>query len=553
MMSERFDRTGAIARGVQQRSGRAIALSRLVLASVFLLAIYIDPSQPSAAPERIYFLLAVYVALALAASFIAWRSWWWDHGLARPMHLVDLLLFAAVVFSTEGYTSPFFTFSLFLLLSASIRWGGRETARTAIAVNLLFLAAGTLSGSLTTVEIDVQRLLIRSTYLIVLSLLCIWFALDRDRLAQRLSLHKLLREAPERAHLPQLFCDHVAAHLAADRVICVSHDDSEPWELICERNAIGEVRIEKGSDLDSGLLAALPDDPFLFDSDTGRMLAGRAQQAHALDVPDELGDFARNRKLGPALGIPVRLDQLDCALFVCGLPLISIDDLTAGAELAEEVAFLQKQSLFKHMSEQAASDRTRLSIGRDLHDSVAQVVAGISFRLEGFKRSGKAAVELAADIEMLQGELSAEQRQLRMMIADLRRPGMAKIRLSSSAHLADLAERLGRQWNIACTFTSPSGLKITPNVERELNQIVREGVANAVRHGKANRVAIVLQAAERGILIEIIDNGWDRPSGDTFRPRSLCERAATMGGTLDARAGEEGTRVRIEFLTKEMR
>jgi len=175
------------------RTGGAIAASRLVLASVFLLAIYVDPSQPSAAPERVYIFLAAYVLTAAIVTIVAWYSWWWDHRLASPMHVTDLSVFALVVFSTEGYTSPFFTFSLFLLLSAAMRWGWRETTRTAIAVNVLFLVAGLASGLLEAIEIDGQRLLIRGTYLAVLSALCVWFTFDRDKLARRASLPTRLR------------------------------------------------------------------------------------------------------------------------------------------------------------------------------------------------------------------------------------------------------------------------------------------------------------------------------------------------------------------------
>lgn len=60
------------------RARRAIATSRFVLASIFLLAIYIDPSQPSAAPDRVCFMLALYVLIALGMMVVASRSWWWD-------------------------------------------------------------------------------------------------------------------------------------------------------------------------------------------------------------------------------------------------------------------------------------------------------------------------------------------------------------------------------------------------------------------------------------------------------------------------------------------
>ena len=113
---------------MRRKLGQVIALSRLVLASIFLLAIYLDPSQPTAAPTGTFLVLGLYVAIALGLLVSTWRNWWFDHRLARPAHWLDLMVFAVVVFSTEGYTSPFFTFSLFLLLSAAIRWGDFEGA-----------------------------------------------------------------------------------------------------------------------------------------------------------------------------------------------------------------------------------------------------------------------------------------------------------------------------------------------------------------------------------------------------------------------------------------
>ena len=57
-----------------RKLGQVIALSRLVLASVFLLAIYLDPSQPSAAPSETYVVLALYVVIALALVVTTWRN-----------------------------------------------------------------------------------------------------------------------------------------------------------------------------------------------------------------------------------------------------------------------------------------------------------------------------------------------------------------------------------------------------------------------------------------------------------------------------------------------
>src|SRR5687768_17167338 len=105
----------------QHRSGRVIALGRLVLAAVFLLAIRLDPTQPSHFENGTYPILAAYLAWAAAYLAITWNNWWLERRLALAAHIVDIAMFGIMVYLTEGYTSPFFTFFVFILLSATIK------------------------------------------------------------------------------------------------------------------------------------------------------------------------------------------------------------------------------------------------------------------------------------------------------------------------------------------------------------------------------------------------------------------------------------------------
>ena len=93
-------------RGFHHPSARVIALGRLLLATLFLLAILIDVSQPAKAPTITYALLGAYVVFAAALVFVTWNNWWLEARLAGPAHAVDILLFVLLVFVTEGYTSP---------------------------------------------------------------------------------------------------------------------------------------------------------------------------------------------------------------------------------------------------------------------------------------------------------------------------------------------------------------------------------------------------------------------------------------------------------------
>ena len=149
-----------VGKGFQHPSGRVIALGRLMLATLFLLAIWIDASQPTRAPAATYAILAAYVAFAAATVAATWSDWWLDAKLAGPAHAVDILLFTLLVLLTEGQTSPFFTFFMFILLSAAIRWGWHATALTAMLLTLLYLVAGLLSKSGSPFE--PQRFIVRT-------------------------------------------------------------------------------------------------------------------------------------------------------------------------------------------------------------------------------------------------------------------------------------------------------------------------------------------------------------------------------------------------------
>src|SRR5206468_12603633 len=137
-----------------------------VLAALFLVAVWLDPSQPARSAIVTYAMIGTYLVVAVAIAVGTWRNWWLDARLAVPSHFVDMALFTGVVFSTNGYTSPFFVIFMLPLLSATIRWGWRETALTALALVLLYFSAGLLvAGSQ---PFELQRFMVRTADLVIL-------------------------------------------------------------------------------------------------------------------------------------------------------------------------------------------------------------------------------------------------------------------------------------------------------------------------------------------------------------------------------------------------
>ena len=98
--------THFVGKGFRHPSGRVIALGRLMLATLFCVAIWIDVSQPTYAPMATYALLGGYLAFAATIVVVTWNNWWLDARLAGPAHAMDIILFTLLVLLTDGYHQP---------------------------------------------------------------------------------------------------------------------------------------------------------------------------------------------------------------------------------------------------------------------------------------------------------------------------------------------------------------------------------------------------------------------------------------------------------------
>ncbi len=435
-----------------------------------------------------------------------------------------------------------------------MRWGGRETVLTALAVNLLFLLSGEAAALAMPGEIDLQRLLIRSSYLVVLSLLFIVYAAgthdDKGYMLQ----------ARVRGHfglprLIELIVEHVAGRLGSTNVIAVwrreknSDRQGSAIPQVCCLGAAGSMSMKVPSDVLWQVLADSASQPFLFHAEKGRVLLAGRDKVTAARVSQHLAQFLERRSLATGIAVPIDSNNLHGIIFAEAE--VSVDDLRTGTRLVEEAAFMLEQGLLNRLSEEAAAARTRLAIARDLHDSVAQLLAGLSFRLEALKRSEKAALELRDEVELLQQERATEQDYVRSLIAELREEDPPRGEVVPQ--IRRLTDRLAHQWSINCLFVDSGGVRPASlrTFGQEIEQMVREGVANAVRHGKADRVEIGLTGQLQSLELTIADNGcWLPENGDgatRVRPRSLEERAQALGGALEVASGECGTTIRIRL------
>jgi signal transduction histidine kinase len=547
----------------QHRSGRVISLSRLVLASVFLFAIWLDPSQPSRAPAEGYAILTAYALASAVQLGLTWNNWWLDRRLAAPAHMLDIAIFGVMVFLTEGYTSPFFTFFVFLILSATIRWGWRETALTAAAVIILFFGAGLGALNWAQGEFELRRLLIRGAYLVVLSLILIWFGLhqqggrDRDMGAIDLqhpgeAIQALIRRALEYAR----------ARIGAKRIVFAWWDKEEPWVNVAVLAPSGFEQQRFGpSDFGEIVEAGLTTTPFLFERRTGRVLTHPGPGISKKFAAPIDSRFAARFDVQNGLAIPVETDECAGQLFALEVAGLCSDDLAVGKRVGEEISASLERISIVRVSGEAAETRTRLSLARDLHDSIAQLLAGTAFRLEAIRNAARSGRDIGPEIDSLQHALGQEQQDVRTLIARLRGARDHSGRTDICPGMRGIAERMSRQWQIECVLAECAGPIFAPApLEHELHQVVREAVANAVRHGRASRVWISCRAGPDEIELDIEDNGSGFPEKGDFSdwnlldekmgPWSLKERVRSLGGTLALSSGNSGSRIRTSLPTE---
>jgi signal transduction histidine kinase len=534
-----------VGRGFHHPSGRIIALGRLLLAALFLLAILIDVTQPAKAPSATYALLAGYVLFAAAMVAATWRNWWLDAKLAGPAHGIDMLVFMALVFLTDGYTSPFFIFFVFLLLAPAIRWGWRETALTAILVTLLYLVAGLLAVT-SHGNFELYRFIVRTAQLVSASLILIWFGANQWRARFASRSDDLLTE-PSLDRPPLETGLHAAmAGVGARRGAIVFIDEGNKAGAAFIVGEGGET-VERKSAAPQHVPAA----PFLYDIRHDRALVRDAERSlKAFEPRDAIGEEAiAPLELSEGLAVPLQLGNGVGHLFLERVPNLSTDHLDLGEQIAADIsAHIQRHALLR-AAEDNAEARSRLSLARDLHDSVVQFLAGAAFRLEAMKRSEASGRALEPELNELKQLMLQEQGELRSFITALRQG--SQVELSElERDLQGLAERLSKHWDVQCEFSAKTvELTIPTRLHLDTHQLVREAVANAVRHAGAKSIRIALEADSDGVELDIVNDGKPFPgSGKTAEPpQSLKERVHEAGGQIEVARGMDVTKLSISL------
>lgn len=532
----------------ENRSGRVIAMFRTVLALVFLLAVLFEPVSRSSSLFNGQVLIAGYLGVALTVMVVTWRSWWLDQQFAPWLLILDVVLFVAAVNLTEigdaDFTSPFLAMFALAILSATLRWDWRMALRTGIAATTLFVMLGGLQIALD-LPFDVYRFGRRVLYMLALLLVLVWVGIERrDPHVPPLDLPPDDRNssAARRRAL-----DYAMQITGAGAGVLAWSDADEPWIDLHRRDDAGEQVERLGPDAIDRWDEAT-DEVRLFDLARRRKLvrdAANLPRARMMKAPVALAEHCG---FDEGLALPLHCASGTGLIVLSRIAGAGADFVTLGAIIAREIATALDRNSVLLLEREALLSRTRSAIARDLHDSVAQSLAGACFRLEGLRRT--LPVEPAADAEILaiRDALRSEQSHVRGLIENLRNPApeSALRNLADDLHVA--AQVAAAHWRVTVELAAVQAVTVPGWLSHELQQLLREAVANAARHGAATRITATLSQAEGTIGLCVADNGCGFDTDILTRhPWSIRERVATLGGELGVISGPEGTRLEIEI------
>ncbi|HKO29085.1 MAG TPA: sensor histidine kinase [Solirubrobacteraceae bacterium] len=235
------------------------------------------------------------------------------------------------------------------------------------------------------------------------------------------------------------------------------------------------------------------------------------------------------------------------------LPLLYPAGVIAGIAARELVLRgAEVEAMLAFRNGEIAVQNERLRVAREMHDSLAKTVEGLSMMASALparcERDPMSAAALAR-------QLSADARQAaveaRALMTDLRPTADQSLPLAEliGKRVDEFAQRSG----VTARFVDPDGSTGAdgppPEAHHEILRILGEALMNAERHGHARNVTVTLRDDRGAWSLSIADDGSglrEAPdlkrlqAGGHFGIAGMHERARSIGGVLEVAPNPAG-------------
>lgn len=543
------------------RSTRVVAIGRAVMALFMLAAFLLGPEGAAQVP----WLLLANLLWAGALLLVSWQRVL-TYRLMRfhaVLPAVDLAIFTALLYLTGGADSPYFSPFVVLILGATIQWGSRGATWLGVLTLLAFFPAGwqVFTGEDQTPQAAMSFVL-RIGYTAIVSVMLMAFGRHVERVVDELARlsdplsaheHEAENSPPVRACL-----QHAISVFGAQRGAFLWEEGEEPYATLeLFENGGWERQRLLGSD-ESWIAPEVSESVFLFQRD-GALSVVREGRAGVSGPADPISTAMLDQlRFERVLVVPASTRNLRGWALVFDNDEPANEDLAVGAMVSAQisVALERWESEVARRANLAAEDRIRLA--RDLHDGVLQFLAGARLHLDGISATPGLSTDAQSRLATLRDAITEEQHELRGFITTLRpaaggAPGPS---LPLSPEISELCARLSRYWSIDVSVSiRPETAAVPQRVGYDLGRIVREAVANAVRHGGARSVQVTagLEGGHLSVRIDDDGRGFAQDSSEgvlsveqNATPWSLRERVRALEGRLQLKSSPRGASILID-------
>ncbi len=212
----------------------------------------------------------------------------------------------------------------------------------------------------------------------------------------------------------------------------------------------------------------------------------------------------------------------------------TLEDITELKALENDLRYFLQQTTRAHEEE-------RKYIARELHDDIAQILGSLYRKLDNTLRKNQGLdPAIVSELNNIQDQLNNGLKSVQRFIKNLRPSMLDDLGLIPA--LRSLADSLEETDGIVTEFmVTGKEKRLKADAELSLFRIVQEALNNVKKHAGATEVHLTAEFSERGIRLNISDNGkgFELPKNMDSLPRSgmlgligIRERVWLLGGTL---------------------
>ena len=550
-----------------------VAGLRLFLSVSALAAVALDPSG-----DRLLNLtsgaLLLYALYSASIYVLARRFEVFSRQLNVVLVWTDVVLFSGLIWLSSGTSSIFFFFYFFAILVACSRLGARAGWMVMFAATAAFLSLALFTSAH---GIEWNRVFVRSVSLFALGYVLTYWAGAEANLRRKLDL---LREVSLTSN-PRFGVDRTTGHVMRrvleffDADICVlleygAEADEYSLRTATSKNPdAGTETIAPSDKIRSLLQGVTPAGVALYTAVGWR-------NVHAYWGWDPVDQGAVTRLASPEasslsewlgcecfMAVPLRHHEWTRGYLLVGSSRrrdYRMEDAKFLLHLADQVTpVLEHIRLVDRMASGAAEEERR-RIARSVHDRIIQPYIGLQMGLRGLRQIVRSALQSGstnvsadrshqamASLDYLVEMAREGVEELREYVYDLRKAGdQGDVLLNSLLRYSAKFETVtGIRVSVVSRI---DGGAINDRLAGEIFQMAAEALSNVQRHTTATAVHLTVERSPSGgVIVRIANKASTEGAPNEFVPKSISERAESLGGYTQVTQSPGHTVVNIEI------